>query len=249
MEPSEGASRFSTPAFSPRRKKGISTSTPKAVQTAGRCWKFSPRSPGRMGEETGHIPGSLLARWDRVQAVVHGLERELLARHLTGCETCREELSALGHEPVLETDPGEEPQGKEGTPVRVRTAHCPFRSTAPTPGLVPRGSSGSPSGRRFHASGAPPAVSRRRNRGAALGGSGDRPRVGAGGHGACRNAEAAPGPRESGSHASGGNASGGDRALGIDPHGPDPGTGGPGEIDGHGGSHRVHRSRGPAGTR
>ena len=53
----------------------------------------------------GHIPSALLARWDRVSGAVHGLERELLARHLARCDSCRRELELLGHEPTLESTP------------------------------------------------------------------------------------------------------------------------------------------------
>lgn len=53
----------------------------------------------------GHIPSALLARWDRVRVAVHGLERELLARHLARCDSCRRELALLGHDPALESVP------------------------------------------------------------------------------------------------------------------------------------------------
>lgn len=55
---------------------------------------------GEKPEAPGHIPSAILARWDRMKSTVHGLERELLERHLAGCESCRQELDLLAEETV-----------------------------------------------------------------------------------------------------------------------------------------------------
>jgi hypothetical protein len=49
----------------------------------------------------GHIPSAILARWDRAAPSFRGLEREVLARHLAFCESCRRDLETVGHDPAL----------------------------------------------------------------------------------------------------------------------------------------------------
>jgi len=58
---------------------------------------------GREAEGAGerHLPAAMIARWDRAQAQLHGLERDLVRQHLDRCPACREELRAVGYEPVL----------------------------------------------------------------------------------------------------------------------------------------------------
>lgn len=53
----------------------------------------------------GHIPSSLLARWDRNQKTLSGLERSLVRSHLESCAECRQDLVVLGFEPRLEWVP------------------------------------------------------------------------------------------------------------------------------------------------
>lgn len=49
----------------------------------------------------GHIPSSIVARWNEARVSLKGLERVLVARHLRDCSDCREELSLLGFEPIM----------------------------------------------------------------------------------------------------------------------------------------------------
>lgn len=59
----------------------------------------------------GHIPATLIARWDRAGRELSGLERELVRRHLERCAECREDLATLGQPAVLEAhDPAPEPR-------------------------------------------------------------------------------------------------------------------------------------------
>lgn len=53
------------------------------------------------GASERHLPAAMVARWDRAQAQLQGIERELVGQHLERCPACRQELQALGHEPVL----------------------------------------------------------------------------------------------------------------------------------------------------
>lgn len=51
-----------------------------------------------------HIPASLLSRWDRARERLRGIERRLVREHLEGCPVCRQDLGAIGFEPVLARD-------------------------------------------------------------------------------------------------------------------------------------------------
>jgi hypothetical protein len=52
----------------------------------------------------GHIPTSLMARWETVRDELRGLERAMVRQHLERCADCRQDLEVLGHTPVLERD-------------------------------------------------------------------------------------------------------------------------------------------------
>jgi len=49
----------------------------------------------------GHVPSALIARWDRVNAELGGLERQMIRRHLETCSQCRQDLEQLGFSPEL----------------------------------------------------------------------------------------------------------------------------------------------------
>ncbi len=53
------------------------------------------------GADVGHLPASLVATWPRATRLLSGIERDLVAHHLEGCESCRASLEFSGHEPVL----------------------------------------------------------------------------------------------------------------------------------------------------
>jgi len=57
------------------------------------------------GAEAGHLPASLVATWPRSSRLLAGLERELVARHLHDCESCRASLVFAGHDPVFAAPP------------------------------------------------------------------------------------------------------------------------------------------------
>ncbi|MGH7725631.1 MAG: zf-HC2 domain-containing protein [Candidatus Eiseniibacteriota bacterium] len=48
-----------------------------------------------------HLPSTLIATWDRTAPTLRGGMRELVQGHLERCESCREELTALGQRAVL----------------------------------------------------------------------------------------------------------------------------------------------------
>ena len=64
----------------------------------------SEEEPGTAAD--GHVPATLVARWDRARHELRGLERALVRRHLERCAGCREDLAALGHAAELEVVPG-----------------------------------------------------------------------------------------------------------------------------------------------
>jgi anti-sigma factor RsiW len=51
---------------------------------------------GRRPEDIGHIPASLLARWNTAGLNLVGVERVLVLQHLESCPRCREELELVG---------------------------------------------------------------------------------------------------------------------------------------------------------
>lgn len=53
----------------------------------------------------GHIPPSIVAHWAVARAELRGLERILVARHLRDCADCRDELTMVGYDPILEAVP------------------------------------------------------------------------------------------------------------------------------------------------
>lgn len=53
------------------------------------------------GVDRAHIPSGVLARWPRASRELRGLERELVANHLEGCQECRGALEVLGFAPTL----------------------------------------------------------------------------------------------------------------------------------------------------
>lgn len=85
--------------------------------------------------ELGHIPASVLAVWPRATKTLRGLERDAIRTHLERCSDCREDLTVLGFEPVLEADPGDVAradnvvrlEGRRPSPMRrVRLAAAGF---------------------------------------------------------------------------------------------------------------------------
>ncbi len=70
----------------------------------GSCWfalgaiSEDPR-PDEARE--GHIPASVLARWEQAGEDLVGLERAMVRRHLERCAGCRDDLRHVGLEPVL----------------------------------------------------------------------------------------------------------------------------------------------------
>lgn len=74
----------------------------------------------------GHVPAAVLARWPSARAELRGLERTLVGRHLESCEECRQDLQALGFEPVLEVVPSREGRQEDRKDV-------PSRAPAPEP--------------------------------------------------------------------------------------------------------------------
>jgi len=61
------------------------------------------------GAEAGHLPASLVATWPRSSRLLAGLERELVARHLHDCESCRASLVFAGHDPAFAAPPAPAP--------------------------------------------------------------------------------------------------------------------------------------------
>ncbi len=49
----------------------------------------------------GHLPASVLARWEQAGDDLVGLERAMVRRHLERCDGCREDLRHVGFEPAL----------------------------------------------------------------------------------------------------------------------------------------------------
>jgi hypothetical protein len=66
----------------------------------------------------GHVPATLVARWDRARHELRGLERALVRRHLERCAGCREDLAAAGHAAELAVVPGLEWDAGEDLPDR-----------------------------------------------------------------------------------------------------------------------------------
>jgi len=75
------------------------------------------------GPASEHIPARLLARWPETRGTLRGLPRRLVREHLQQCTECREDLRAIGYEPVLEADPAlEEAPGELRPAVRGEVA-------------------------------------------------------------------------------------------------------------------------------
>jgi hypothetical protein len=60
-----------------------------------------------------HVPAALLARFSLARSRLRGLERTLVRLHLERCLDCRQDLEALGIDPVLVVDPVLERQEPE----------------------------------------------------------------------------------------------------------------------------------------
>lgn len=90
---------------------------------------YSARSASR-DPDAGHIPASLMARWDEARLTLRGLERLLVREHLEQCADCRQDLQLLGLQPSLDHVPELEPSseireaagesGEEGAADRIR---------------------------------------------------------------------------------------------------------------------------------
>ena len=52
----------------------------------------------------GHLPESVIAAWPRASVALRGFERTLVRAHLTRCASCREDLEALGYDPLGSLD-------------------------------------------------------------------------------------------------------------------------------------------------
>jgi hypothetical protein len=61
----------------------------------------------------GHIPVSIMARWDHARSHLRGLPRQLVRTHLESCTECRQDLEAVGFAPVLEFVHELEREGEE----------------------------------------------------------------------------------------------------------------------------------------
>ena len=55
------------------------------------CGEFGMKAATR-----GHLPAAMIARWDRAQAELSGLERDAVRLHLQHCATCQEEIKLVG---------------------------------------------------------------------------------------------------------------------------------------------------------
>lgn len=74
------------------------------LETCDRCESMlaalrdtADRSP----ENEGHIPAAQISRWPHVVASTRGRERTAIRAHLLHCDACRDDLVALGHDPIL----------------------------------------------------------------------------------------------------------------------------------------------------
>ena len=111
---------------------------------------FTTEAGGDGGE---HVSASLVADWPRARAMLRGLERVLVRRHLERCAACRQDLEALGYEPALEVVPALEanvdlgaatppvaapvPAGVPDGPVsRAARATAPHAASRPAPPLT-----------------------------------------------------------------------------------------------------------------
>ncbi len=59
-----------------------------------------------------HLPDAMIAQWERRRDRLKGLQREIVRRHLAGCDECSDTLRRLGHEPVLERVEALEPSAE-----------------------------------------------------------------------------------------------------------------------------------------
>jgi hypothetical protein len=99
------------------------------LESCPECAALASGEPGAPIEPGRHLPASLIAEWPRARALLRGLERALVRRHLERCAECRQDLELLGHAaaldpvPELETtalDPGAEPTAMASPPPSLR---------------------------------------------------------------------------------------------------------------------------------
>lgn len=90
--------------------------------------RFQATGPSQ-SERPEHISAYKLARWDRMQATMFGVERRYAREHLDNCKDCREDLVALGFSPRLDRDDalesGEETSARS-TPPDSRPSPIPL---------------------------------------------------------------------------------------------------------------------------
>jgi hypothetical protein len=75
------------------------------ARTCERCreaMKLHAEGTGSPWAHEGHIPASIMARWDHARTHLRGLPRQLVRAHLESCTECRQDLEAVGFAPVLE---------------------------------------------------------------------------------------------------------------------------------------------------
>lgn len=105
----------------------------------GSCW-FAlgaiTEDPRPEEARDGHIPASVLARWERAGDDLAGLERALVRRHLARCESCREDLRHVGFGPNLPVMADDAPdlvlREPEGEDAEDLLPSAPAAGTAPT---------------------------------------------------------------------------------------------------------------------
>jgi hypothetical protein len=78
-------------------------------------WDGLWAAEGAARERPGHVPAGLIARWDRIEPALRGLERELVLQHVARCVDCRDDLALAGFAPAGATAqagvPGRAPLG------------------------------------------------------------------------------------------------------------------------------------------
>ena len=109
------------------------------ARTCERCreaMKLHAEGIGFPWAHEGHIPASIMARWDHARSHLRGLPRQLVRTHLESCTECRQDLEAVGFAPVLEFVHELEREDEEADPEPARLE--PFEDAPLEPGARAR---------------------------------------------------------------------------------------------------------------